>query len=113
MPITRRQLLVGAAGLAGAGVAARLLNSGGYQYSGTVGAGTFNSKARHGAATGWTINWPSGHAHESLRPLIVLHGRGADHTTAFMSLHLDQYLRAAVADGTPAFALASVDGGDH
>jgi len=113
MAITRRQLLVGAAGLAAAGVGAKLLNNGGYQYSGTFSTGTFASKAQHGAATGWMINWPSGHSHESLRPLIVLHGRGGDHTTAFMSLHLDHYLRDAVADGTPPFALASVDGGDH
>jgi enterochelin esterase-like enzyme len=113
MPITRRQLLVGGAGLAGVGVAARLLSDSGYQYSGTVGTGTFTSKALHGTNTGWTINWPAGHAHESLRPLIVLHGRGGDHTTAFLSLHLDHYLRQAVSDGTPAFALASVDGGDH
>ena len=45
--------------------------------------------------------------------LIVLHGRGGTHRSAFDDLHLDRYLAAVVAEGTAPFAIASVDGGDH
>ena len=112
MAITRRQLLVGAAGLAGAGIAGKVLLGNGESYSGTVRTGRFTSAARRGAATGWTINWPPGHSGEHLRPLIALHGRGGDHKTAFTSVHLDRYLATVVQDGARPFAIASVDGGD-
>ena len=41
--------------------------------------------------------------------VVVLHARGADHRTAFDTLGMDRFLRAA----GYRFALASVDGGDH
>jgi enterochelin esterase-like enzyme len=113
MAITRRQLLVGAAGLAGAGIAAKALIGPSYDYSGTVRIGTFTSAARQGVATSWTINWPPGYSGAALRPLIVLHGRGGDHTSAYNSLHLDSHLASIVDNGRAPFALASVDGGDH
>jgi S-formylglutathione hydrolase FrmB len=61
---------------------------------------------------GWTVARP---AHLSApRVLIVLHGRGGDHTAAFDGgLHLDRFLAAAIGAGVPPFAIASVDGGDH
>lgn len=113
MPITRRQLLLGAAGVVGAGLVSRSLLSGGYTYSGTIKTGTFSSTALHGVETGWVINWPAGHDGEKLRPLIVLHGRSGDHTSAFTALKLDAYLASIVNDGAAPFAIASVDGGDH
>jgi len=113
MAITRRELLIGGGGLLAAGVLAKSLGGKPQTYSGSMRSGDFVSSARHGARTGWTINWPSVKSTEALRPLIVLHGRGANHSTAFSSLHLDRALATVIADGGAPFALASVDGGDH
>jgi len=113
MQISRRELLIGAGGLLGAGVLAQSLGGKSIDYKGTVRSGVFTSAARRGARTGWTINWPPGQLTGALRPLIVLHGRGADHSAAFTSLHLDRPLADVVDDGGKPFALASVDGGDH
>jgi enterochelin esterase-like enzyme len=75
---------------------------------------SFRSRYRH-TTVGWSISYPPGHAPGSRLPvLVVLHGRGGDHTVAFgSSLHLDEYLADAVSHGTRPFAIASVDGGDH
>jgi len=113
MAISRRDLLIGAGGLVVAGVVAKSVGGGSLDYKGTVRSGVFTSAARHGTRTGWTINWPPGQPTEALRPLIVLHGRGGDHASAFTSLHLDRPLAEVVADGGRPFAIASVDGGDH
>ena len=113
MPLSRRELLIAAVGVAGAGVAARVLLNAGYNYSGTLRTGTFTSAARHGVATSWTVNWPSGHSGAALRPLIVLHGRGGDHTSAYTDLRLDRTLASITSSGAAPFALATVDGGDH
>jgi S-formylglutathione hydrolase FrmB len=43
--------------------------------------------------------------------VLVLHGRGGDHTSAVRDLGIDRYLTAAVQAGSPPFALATVDGG--
>lgn len=61
---------------------------------------------------GWSIARPPGGS-ARLPVAVVLHGRGNDHSSAFSSsyLGLDRFLAAAVADGVPPFALASVDGG--
>lgn len=76
-------------------------------------SGRFRSAARSGAATGWTISYPP-RAPKRLRPLIVLHGRGADHRSAFGDqLGLDRFLAELVTNGAAPFAIASVDGGDH
>jgi enterochelin esterase-like enzyme len=44
---------------------------------------------------------------------LVLHGRGGGAADAFGSHALHRFLAAAVREGTPPFALAAVDGGDH
>jgi dienelactone hydrolase len=118
--ISRREVLIGALGVAAAsGIGALALRSGtgAVGAAGTLRSGTFVSAARHGLATGYSINWPPGHGPTSgqrpLRPLVVLHGRGGNHSTAFSSLHLDRYLSDLVAAGSAPFAIASVDGGDH
>jgi S-formylglutathione hydrolase FrmB len=45
--------------------------------------------------------------------LVTLHGRTGDHRYAFDPLCFDRYQAAATRSGVPAFAVASVDGGDH
>jgi S-formylglutathione hydrolase FrmB len=76
--------------------------------------GRLTSVAMEGAAVGWTIAYPPGHAPGDRLPVVVtLHGRGATHATAFSTLHLDRVLADVVAAGVQPFALASVDGGDH
>lgn len=81
---------------------------------GTMVSGSFQSTYR-GTSTGWAISYPPGHDPGARVPvLVVLHGRGGDHTTAFgSSLHLDRYLAQAADAGVQPFAIASVDGGDH
>jgi hypothetical protein len=74
-------------------------------------SGSFRSGRRR-TTVGWTIAYPPG-ATGRVPAAVVLHGRGADHRTAFSSLYLDRFLADAVGHGAPAFALASVDGGDH
>ena len=78
---------------------------------GPVETGSFVSAHRLGAETGWTVMRPPGRQHRL--PLVVaLHGLGADHTTLTgPSFGLDRYLSAAVAGGTPPFAIAAADGG--
>ena len=49
---------------------------------------------------------------DALPVVLVLHGRGADHTTPFAQLKLHEFLAAHVRGGGTPFALASVDGGD-
>ena len=74
--------------------------------------GSFVSAARLGRRVGWTLAAPTGETGR-LPLVVVLHGRGGDHTTAFGDgLGLDRFLAAALADGVPPFAIASVDGGD-
>ncbi len=75
-------------------------------------SGEFRSAAREGASTGWTVAYPHGTPTDARLPvLVVLHGRGGDHTTAFTDLGLDRYLSTAVAEGATAYAVATVDGG--
>lgn len=74
--------------------------------------GSFLSAARS-RRCGWALALPPGD-HDPLPVAVVLHGRGDDHASAFDpdQLGLDRFLAAAVAGGTPPFALASVDGGE-
>jgi hypothetical protein len=75
-------------------------------------SGSFVSAARLGKSCGWTLAYPDP-IPDPLRVLVVLHGKGADHTYSFDNgLHLDQVLAAAITAGTKPFAVASVDGGD-
>lgn len=59
---------------------------------------------------GWSLAAPSA----GLPVVVVLHGRRNDHESAFAQsyLALDRFLAAEIADGMPAVAIASVDGGD-
>ena len=78
---------------------------------GPVTSGTFVSRARLGAETGWSILRPP-HAPRSLPVVVALHGLGQDHATLTSpELGVDRYLAAAVAAGAPPFAIAAADGG--
>ncbi len=77
-------------------------------------SGSFVSAARHRTRTSWTLAYPPGHDRDGLPVLLSLHGRGASHRDSFAgSLQLHRFLADAVAHGSPPFAIASVDGGDH
>lgn len=120
-PISRRTLLAGAAGVTVTAALGALafdrhqLPSGIPDVTvGPVQTGTFVSRRRAGVKTGWTLALPPGHLARPLPIVVALHGRSEDNRSAFSGgLHLDKFLADAVAHGTPPFAIASVDGGDH
>ncbi|WP_432888509.1 alpha/beta hydrolase [Kribbella sp. CA-245084] len=75
--------------------------------AGPVVSGSFGS-------VGYSVIYPNGYdASAELPVVLVLHGRGGDHTSAINDLGIDRYLTATVQAGTPAFALATVDGGQN
>lgn len=78
---------------------------------GQVLSGSFHSTAM-GGTTGWSLALPPG-PRRPLPILVTLHGRGGSHRDAFEVNQYHRFLAAAVASGTPPFAIASVDGGDH
>lgn len=128
MRLTRRQLLLlgaGAAGTAVVGAAAsgegaviedRLLPPHGAVPAGPTGPvvrGALQSRAR-GREVRWAVAYPPGSEPGASLPVaLVLHGRSGDSSEAFGSQGLHRFLGAAVRAGTPPFALAAVDGGDH
>jgi len=74
-------------------------------------SGTFESFGRR-TKVGYSILYPDGYRPSDALPVVlVLHGRGGDHTSAVRDLGIDRYLTAAVQAGSPPFALATVDGG--
>jgi enterochelin esterase-like enzyme len=78
---------------------------------GPVVSGSFESAARR-TTVGWTVMYPRGQKADAPLPVVLmLHGRGGDHTSAINDLGADRYLAAAVQGGTAPFALAAVDGG--
>lgn len=78
---------------------------------GAVESGSFASAAR-GTKVGWAVMYPHGQDPDVALPVVLmLHGRGGDHTSAINDLKADRYLTAAVQAGTAPFALATVDGG--
>ncbi|MDM4761872.1 alpha/beta hydrolase-fold protein [Galbitalea sp. SE-J8] len=80
--------------------------------AGAAVSGTFSSAAR-GRDVGWTVAYPPGAEPGADLPVAIwLHGLDGTHETAFRLLGLDRFLAAAVADGTPPFAIATVDGGN-
>lgn len=79
---------------------------------GPMAGGSFRSARRGGVDTGWSLARPPGQ-HADLPVAVVLHGRGGNHRSAFTDLYLHRFLADAVRHGTPPFAIASVDGGDH
>lgn len=76
-------------------------------------SGAFRSEARLGQRVVWTLALPPG-PRRDVPLVVVLHGRGGDHTTAFRRdrLGLDRFLAAHVRAGGTPFALVSVDGGE-
>lgn len=82
--------------------------------AGPVVTGSFSSRHRGGATTGWALVRPPGAAgaRPGLPLLVALHGRGGDHRTILTQLGVPQFLAQAVARGVPPFAIASVDGGE-
>ncbi|TDD60427.1 esterase [Kribbella antibiotica] len=79
--------------------------------AGPVVSGTFDSFGRR-TKVGYSIICPDGYQLSDHLPVVlVLHGRGGDHTSAIRDLGIDRYLTAAVRAGTTPFALATVDGG--
>ncbi|ADB30490.1 putative esterase [Kribbella flavida DSM 17836] len=79
--------------------------------AGPVVSGTFRSTARR-TTVGWSVIYPHGQRADARLPVVlVLHGRGGDHTSAVNDLGADRYLSDVVRSGTPPFALATVDGG--
>ena len=76
--------------------------------------GSFTSLARLGKKVNWAVSYPPGTASGSALPvLIVLHGNGGNHRSAFGNdLGLDRFLAQCVAAGHPPFAIASIDGGN-
>src|SRR3954451_20568418 len=134
MPVTRRGLLAGAAGaavaagLVGATEGPRLwrradaaLNPAsqpGYTIppvkSGGIVTGAFNSSARKGRRVRWAVAYPPGASTDEALPVaLVLHGRSDTFAESFGSHALDRFLADAVQTGTPPFALAAMDGGEH
>ena len=78
---------------------------------GPVVRGRFVSGARRGARVGWTLSRPPG-VRGPLPLVVALHGGGGDaERLVGPDYDLPRFLAAAVADGTPPFALATVDGG--
>jgi dienelactone hydrolase len=78
---------------------------------GPVEVGSFRSRYRDDTETGWALVRPPGD-HQDLPLVIALHGRGGDHGTILTELGVPQFLAQAVDRGVPAFAVASVDGGE-
>lgn len=80
---------------------------------GPVVSGSFDSVGRR-TKVGYSVLYPDGYdASAALPVVLVLHGRGGDHTSAVNDLGIDRYLTATVRSGTPAFAVATVDGGQN
>jgi S-formylglutathione hydrolase FrmB len=75
----------------------------------TYESGSFVSAARGGVETNWAIARPPGQS-GPLRPVIALHGKGAD-AAQVMAGGVEQGLAQAVDAGLPPFAVVAVDGG--
>ena len=110
--VSRRAVLLGGTGALLAGCATDTIEHTGRRSVRMV-SGSFHSRWMR-TNTGWSIAYPPGHGAGDKLPVVVsLHGRGGTHRTTFTSLHLDDYLDRVVKAGTPPFAVAAVDGGDH
>lgn len=109
-PAARRTFLLGAAGMALSACGVDLVP----RRDAKLVSGSFTSARMGGRKVGWTIGYPKGHGPGDDLPVVVsLHGRGDTHDSTFRTLHLADTLTDVLKGGTPAFALASVDGGDH
>jgi S-formylglutathione hydrolase FrmB len=73
--------------------------------------GSFPSPGRP-APVRWAVSYPPGAAADRALPVVVvLHGKGGDHRSAFHGLGLDRFQADLIGSGVPAFAVASIDGG--
>lgn len=77
----------------------------------SVERGAFFSASRHGARVGWVLITPGGGVRPGMPVVVALHGHGADETMP-LGLRVPELLTAAIADGVPPFAVASVAGGN-
>jgi len=74
--------------------------------------GTLDSDFLGGASAPWVVAYPAGtRPGDRLPVLLALHGGSGNQDTPFDTMGLDRYLGAAVADGLPPYAIASVYGG--
>ncbi|MFL6061494.1 MAG: alpha/beta hydrolase [Marmoricola sp.] len=112
--VTRRDLLRAAVGLGAVGLGAAacgvdlIPGHDAEQVSGSLSSSSMRGKV------GWTIGYPRGSKPGDHLPVVIsLHGRSGTHRSTFSTLHLGDTLTEVVKAGTPAFAIASVDGGDH
>src|SRR6478735_1845368 len=106
--VTRRAVLGGALGVAGAA---------GLSTAGCAGAGGAELRSgvlrsRHwpGREVHWQVAMPRPAASGPARPspvVVVLHGKGGDSSHAFRILHLDDHVAST------GLTLAAVDGGDY
>lgn len=128
MHLTRRQLLLLGAGVGASAVVGVASTDEGTQLvdrlnpprgavpdgpTGPVVRGVLQSRAR-GREVRWAVAYPPGSLPGAALPVaLVLHGRSGDSGQAFGSHALHHFLADAVRTGTPPFALASIDGGDH
>ncbi|GAA1150903.1 alpha/beta hydrolase-fold protein [Kribbella jejuensis] len=79
--------------------------------AGPVVSGSFASRAR-GTDVGYSVIYPDGYTAGARLPVVLaLHGRGGDHRSAVNDLGVDRFLSSAIRNGTPPFAIATVDGG--
>src|SRR5690242_2693494 len=118
-PVSRRAVLLGGAGIGASALATGglLVNEGvlpgrvrAYDLLGLNGKsepipdvapgrrydGSFDSAARGGVRTGWSMSVPPGLQPQGLPLLVCLHGARADHNAAFDSLGIDRFLAQAV-----------------
>lgn len=77
---------------------------------GPVETGTFVSADRLGLSVPWSIIRPP-HVHGPLPVVVALHGHGGSTAQLVSQWGVPQFLAAAVAAGTPPFAIATVNGG--
>ena len=74
-------------------------------------SGSFASAARR-TTVGYTVIYPDGQQPDARIPVVLmLHGRGGDHSSAINDLGADRFLSQVVQSGTAPFALVAVDGG--
>ena len=76
---------------------------------GSIQTSSFFSAAR-GQDVSYSIFWPRGPRPHHL--VLALHGYGNDHSAAENDLGMSEFQAEAIANGTPSFAVVSVDGGD-
>ncbi len=133
--LTRRTLLFGGVGLAGAAAATaagietgvipgrntmyKVFGLNGQSGSvptnkpGPAASGTFASAFRPGS-TAWQVSYPPGYSADARLPVLIsLHGVHGSHTSSFGThFGLDHFLAAGVNAGMAPFAIAAIDGGD-